>query len=243
MRNCPKCNVLVLDDDAKFCIECGTNLSAQNKEFKSTLPKPTEPTNIKKSGLVSLKKGQRVDLTKTNPSLKKILVGLGWDTNKYDGGYNFDLDAAAFLLGANGKITEETDFIFYNNPLHDSEAVEHLGDNLTGAGDGDDEQIKIDLDKVPNNIAKIAFTVTIHEAEERRQNFGQVSNAFIRIVDEVSEKEILRYDLGENFSTETAIVVAELYRNKGEWKFNAVGAGFNGGLAALCKNFGINIAF
>ena len=237
MRFCHKCGVKVFDDEAKFCIECGTDL---NSLCETNTPVEPKISKTKKFSGVSLKKGQRIDLTKTNPSLKKILVGLGWDTNKYDGEHDFDLDAAAFLLGANGKVIEETDFIFYNNPLHDSEAVEHLGDNLTGVGEGDDEQIKICLDKVPNNIAKIAFTVTIHEAEERRQNFGQISNAFIRIVDETSEKEILRYDLGEDFSTETAIVVAELYRNKGEWKFNAVGAGFNGGLADLCNNFGID---
>ena len=238
MRNCPKCNVQVLDDEAKFCIECGANL---NDDFKPKPPVPVKPQEKSKSFVVSLKKGQRTELTKTNPSLKKLLIGLGWDTNKYDGGFNFDLDAAAFLLGANGKVTKETDFIFYNNPVHDSESVEHLGDNLTGAGDGDDEQIRIDLSKMPNNIAKVAFTVTIHEAEERSQNFGQVSNAFIRIVDETSGKEIIRYDLGEDFSSETAIVVAEIYRYKSEWKFNAVGAGFSGGLAALCNNFGIAV--
>ena len=237
MRFCHACGVKVLDDDAKFCIECGENLNISSK----TKPSTTSKATANKNG-VSLKKGSRVDLTKNNPSLKKILVGLGWDTNKYDGEHDFDLDSAAFLLGANGKVIEETDFIFYNNPLHDSESVEHLGDNLTGIGEGDDEQIKIDLDKVPSNIAKIVFTVTIHEAQERRQNFGQVSNAFIRIVDEITGKEILRYDLGEDFSTETAIVVAEIYRNKSEWKFNAVGAGFSGGLAALCKNFGIDIS-
>lgn len=238
MRNCPKCNVQVLDDEAKFCIECGASL---NVDVKPSEPVPVKPPEKNKSSAVSLKKGQRTELTKTNPSLKKLLIGLGWDTNKYDGGYDFDLDAAAFLLGANGKVTEETDFIFYNNPIHYSDSVEHLSDNLTGAGDGDDEEIRIDLSKIPNNIAKVAFTVTIHEAEERQQSFGQVSNAFIRIVDETSGKEILRYDLSEDFSAETAIVVAEIYRYKGEWKFNAVGAGFNGGLVALCNNFGISV--
>lgn len=240
MRFCHKCGVKVFDDEAKFCIECGTSL---NVDVKPSPPVPVKLQKKSKSSVVSLKKGSRADLTKGNPSLKKLLVGLGWDTNKYDGEHDFDLDAAAFLLGANGKVTEETDFIFYNNPMHDSDSVEHLGDNLTGAGDGDDEEIRIDLSKIPNNIAKVAFTVTIHEAEERRQSFGQVSNAFIRIVDETSGKEILRYDLSEDFSAETAIVVAEIYRYSGEWKFNAVGAGFNGGLAALCQNFGIDIAF
>ncbi|MBO6178443.1 MAG: TerD family protein [Selenomonadaceae bacterium] len=190
---------------------------------------------------VSLSKGQKVDLTKGNPGLSKILVGLGWDTNKYDGGFDFDLDAAAFLLGANGKVTSDEDFVFYNNLKHKSGSVEHLGDNLTGAGEGDDEEIKIDLSKVPANIEKIDFTVTIHEADARKQNFGQVSNAFIRIVDEANNKELIRYDLGEDFSIETAIIVGELYRHNGEWKFNAIGSGFSGGLAALGKNFGVNV--
>ena len=187
--------------------------------------------------MISLFKGQKVDLTKSNPSLKKILVGLGWDTKKYDGGYDFDLDAAAFLLGVKGKVQSDSDFVFYNNLTHSSGAVQHMGDNLTGAGDGDDEQIRVDL----SNIDKVAFTVTIHEADVRKQNFGQVSNAFIRIVDEVSGKELIRYDLGEDFSVETALVVGELYRSGGEWKFNAIGSGFKGGLRALCQNFGVNV--
>lgn len=190
---------------------------------------------------ISLSKGQKVDLTKGNPSLKKVLVGLGWDTNKYDGGFAFDLDAAAFLLGANGKVDSDADFVFYNNLTHKSGSVEHKGDNLTGEGEGDDEQITIELDKVPADIEKIDFTVTIHEADARKQNFGQVSNAFIRIVDENMGKELIRYDLGEDFSVETALVVGEIYRHNGEWKFNAIGSGFSGGLAALCKNFGVNV--
>ena len=191
--------------------------------------------------MISLFKGQKIDLTKGNPKLSKILVGLGWDTKKYDGGYDFDLDAAAFLLGSNGKVQSDSDFVFYNNLRHSSGAVQHMGDNLTGAGDGDDEQIRVDLSKLPANIDKVAFTVTIHEADTRKQNFGQVSNAFIRIVDENSGKELIRYDLGEDFSIETAVVVGELYRNSGEWKFNAVGSGFKGGLRALCLNFGVNV--
>ena len=190
---------------------------------------------------ISLSKGQKVDLTKGNPGLSKILVGLGWDTNKYDGGYDFDLDAAAFILGANGKVLSDADFVFYNNLKHSSGAIQHMGDNLTGSGEGDDEQIKIDLAKVPANVEKIAFTVTIHEAEERHQNFGQVSNAFIRIADETTGQNLVRYDLGEDFSVETAVVVGELYRNAGEWKFNAIGSGFKGGLRALCLNFGVNV--
>ncbi|MBR1592359.1 MAG: TerD family protein [Ruminococcus sp.] len=190
---------------------------------------------------VSLTKGQKVDLTKGNPSLSKIIVGLGWDTNKYDGGADFDLDASAFLCGENGRVPSDSDFIFYSNLKHSSGAVEHTGDNLTGEGEGDDEVIKVDLSRVPANISKIAFTVTIYEADERRQNFGQVSNAYIHIVDQVTGNEIIRYDLGEDFSIETAIVVGEIYRNNGEWKFNAIGSGFQGGLYALCKNFGVNV--
>ncbi|MBE8954839.1 MAG: TerD family protein [Quinella sp. 2Q5] len=190
---------------------------------------------------VSLKKGQKVDLTKTNPGLKEILIGLGWDTNKYDGGSEFDLDTAAFMLKGDGKVASDADFIFYGNLKHASGSVEHMGDNLTGEGEGDDEQIKIDLSKVPADVEKIDFTVTIYEADERKQNFGQVENAFIRVVNMANNEELIRYDLGEDFSVETAVVIGELYRNKGEWKFNAIGSGFSGGLAALCGNFGVNV--
>jgi len=190
---------------------------------------------------VSLSKGQKVDLTKGNPGLSKIIVGLGWDTNKYDGGADFDLDAAAFLLAANGKVASDSDFVFYGNLKHSSGGVEHMGDNLTGEGEGDDEQIKVNLAAVPASVDKIGFTVTIYEAESRKQNFGQVSNAYIRIVDETSNAELIRYDLGEDFSVETAVVVGELYRNNGEWKFNAIGSGFQGGLKALCQNYGVNV--
>ena len=190
---------------------------------------------------IMLKKGQKIDLTKGNKSLKKILVGLGWDTNKYDGGYDFDLDAAAFCCGDDDKVHEDLDFIFYNNLKHETGAIEHLGDNLTGEGEGDDEQILVDLSLIPSRITKINFTVTLHEADERGQNFGQVSNAYVRVVNQENDEELLRYDLGEDFSVETAIVVAQLYKYNGEWKFNAIGSGFSGGLAALCKNFGLNV--
>lgn len=190
---------------------------------------------------VNLTKGQKVDITKTNPGLSKLRVGLGWDINKYDGGADFDLDACAFLCGENGRVTSDEDFIFYSNLRHRSGAVEHKGDNLTGEGEGDDEVIDVDLDRVPADIAKIAFTATIYEGEARRQNFGQVSNAFIRIVDQNTGTELIRYDLGEDFSIETSIVVGEIYRHHGEWKFNAIGSGFQGGLSALCKNFGVNV--
>lgn len=190
---------------------------------------------------INLQKGQKADLTKGNAGLSKLMVGLGWDTNHYSGGEDFDLDSAAFLLGENGKVFQDADFVFYNNLRHNSGAVEHLGDNLTGDGDGDDEQLKVDLSKVPQAYQKIAFTVTINDAEDRKQNFGQVSNAFIRIVDEVNGQELLRFDLGEDFSIETAVIFGELYRHNGEWKFNAVGRGFQGGLAALCNLYGIQV--
>jgi tellurium resistance protein TerD len=190
---------------------------------------------------VSLQKGQKVDLTKGNPSLTKIMVGLGWDVNRYDGGYDFDLDAAAFLLGENGKVPSDDEFVFYGNLKHKSGSVEHMGDNLTGSGEGDDEQIMVDLAKVPSNVSRIVFTVTIYDSDVRKQNFGQVSNSFIRIVDETNGSELIRFDLGEDFSIETAVVVGELYRHNGDWKFNAVGSGFSGGLRALCLQYGVNV--
>ena len=190
---------------------------------------------------VNLIKGQKTDLTKGNPNLSKILVGLGWDVKMYDGGYDFDLDASAFLIGANGRVQRDEDFVFYHNLRHYSGAVEHTGDNRTGAGEGDDEVIRVDLKRIPANIERVAFTVTIYEADERKQNFGQVSNAYIRILDEVSGEELIHYDLGEDFSIETALVVGELYRHSGEWKFSAIGSGFKGGLRALCLNYGVNV--
>ncbi len=190
---------------------------------------------------VSLKKGQKVDLTKTNPGLKEVMVGLGWDVKRYDGGSDFDLDASVFMLGESGKVPSDGEFIFYGNKKHSSGSVEHMGDNLTGAGEGDDEQIKINLAEIPANISKIDFTVTIYEAEQRKQNFGQVENAFIRVVNAANGEELIRYDLTEDFSIETAVVVGELYRHGGEWKFNAIGSGFEGGLAALGRNYGVNV--
>ena len=190
---------------------------------------------------VNLKKGQKVSLTKDNPGLKSVVVGIGWDVNRFDTGGSFDLDSSAFLITDAGKVSRQEDFIFYGNLKHPSGAVEHLGDNRTGEGEGDDEQIKVDLSKVPGNISKIAFAVTIYEAEERNQNFGQVNNAFIRIYNAETGEEMLRYDLGEHFSIETAAVFGELYRHNGEWKFNAIGSGFQGGLAALCSNYGIEV--
>ena len=190
---------------------------------------------------ISLKKGQKVSITKDNPGLSKVVVGLGWDVNQFDTGGDFDLDTAAFLLTDSGKVSTQEDFVFFGNLNHPSGSVQHLGDNRTGEGEGDDEQIKIELAKIPENITKIAFTVTIYEAEERNQNFGQVNNAFIRIYDETNGQEILRYDLGEDFSIETAAVFGELYKNGSEWKFNAIGSGYQGGLAALCANYGVEV--
>ncbi|MBM7700863.1 TerD family protein [Kurthia huakuii] len=190
---------------------------------------------------ISLQKGQKVDLTKGNPGLSNIVVGLGWDTNKYDGGQDFDLDSSVFLLNEASKVDDPANFVFYNNTVGGNGSVEHSGDNLTGVGDGDDEAVKVDLQNVPQNVSRIAFTVTIHDADARGQNFGMVSNSFIRIIDAASNTELIRYDLGEDFSIETAIVVGELYRHGTEWKFNAVGAGYQGGLAALATDYGLDI--
>ena len=190
---------------------------------------------------VNLTKGQKVSITKGNPGLSKVVIGLGWDVNQFDTGGSFDLDTAAFLLTDSGKVSASEDFVFFGNLVHPSGSVQHMGDNLTGAGEGDDEQIKINLSQIPEHISKIAFTVTIYEAETRHQNFGQVNNSFIRVYNEETGEEILRYDLGEDFSIETAAVFGELYKHNGEWKFNAIGSGYQGGLAALCANFGVDV--
>ena len=197
---------------------------------------------------INLQKGQKIDLTKGGTGLKQIMVGLGWDEAQQSssgGGFlglfkskpqDIDCDASAILCNTNGKYM---DLVYYRNLKLSDGSIVHQGDNLTGAGEGDDEQIKIALNLVPENIVRIAFTVTIYDAETRRQNFGQVNNAFIRIYNEATGEEMLRYDLGEDFSIETAAVFGELYKNNGEWKFNAIGSGFQGGLAALCSNYGI----
>ena len=186
---------------------------------------------------INLTKGQKISLQK---SIKLALVGLGWDTNRYVGSADFDLDASAFLLGANGKVRKDSDFIFYGNLQSDDGSVTHTGDSLEGGSGGDDETLFIDFTKVPEDVQKIVITVTIYEAQERGQNFGQVSNAYCRIVDESNGSELIRFDLGEDFSIETAVVVGELYKHNGEWKFNAIGSGFQGGLAALCGHYGID---
>lgn len=187
---------------------------------------------------LSLSKGGNLSLSKEAPGMTKVLVGLGWDARSTDG-QDFDLDASAFLLKADGKVRADPDFIFYNQLKSVDGSVEHTGDNRTGEGDGDDEAIKVDLSKVPADIDRIAFTVTIHEADARRQNFGQVRNAFIRIVNQDNNSEVARYDLAEDASTETAMIFAELYRNGAEWKFRAVGQGFAGGLKPLAESYGL----
>ncbi len=192
---------------------------------------------------VNLSKGQRVSLDK---NMSMALVGLGWDVNMYDGGNDFDLDASAFMLGANGKVRSDNDFIFYGNLESTDGSIKHTGDNLTGEGDGDDEVLIIDFSKIPANVEKIAITVTIYDAAARGQNFGQVSNAYVRVARMANENdmvgtEVLKFDLVEEFSIETAIVVCEIYRYNGEWKFNAVGSGYQGGLEALCRSYGVNV--
>jgi len=190
---------------------------------------------------VSLVKGGNVSLSKTAPSLKRILIGLGWDAKATDGD-DFDLDASAFLLAENGKVKGDDDFIFYNQLLSKCGSVEHTGDNRTGDGDGDDEALKINLDKVPTSIKRIVIGVTIHEADARKQNFGQVSDAFMRIVNLDNDIEIARFDLAEDYSTETAMIFGEVYNHNGEWKFKAVGQGFSGGLESMCRQFGVTVA-
>lgn len=188
---------------------------------------------------ISLSKGGNVSLSKESPGLDEVMVGLGWDVRATDG-QDFDLDASAFLLKGDGKVRSDGDFCFYNNKDIGG-AVVHQGDNRTGEGDGDDEQIKIVLSKVPADVEKVAVAVTIHDGESRGQSFGQVSNAFIRLVDNKSGNEIVRYDLSEDASVETAMILGEVYRNAGEWKFRAVGQGFKGGLGPLASNYGVNI--
>jgi tellurium resistance protein TerD len=189
---------------------------------------------------ISLQKGGNVNLSKEAPGLNKMVVGLGWDLRATDGAA-FDLDGAVFLLNSAGKVRSDADFIFYNNLKSVEGSVAHSGDNRTGAGEGDDESVTIDLAKVPADVDKIAICVTIHEAEQRRQNFGQVSKAFVRCVNASGNAEIARYDLSEDSSTEAAMVFGEVYRAGADWKFRAIGQGFKGGLGPLAKNFGVNV--
>ncbi|MDP3878664.1 MAG: TerD family protein [Methylobacter sp.] len=189
---------------------------------------------------VSLTKGGNVNLSKEAPGLNKIIVGLGWDARATDGAA-FDLDASVFLVKMDGKVRSDSDFCFYNNKVVGDGAVQHQGDNTTGAGEGDDETVKVELSKVPAELDKIVFSVTIHDAEARRQNFGQVSHAYIRICNEEGGAEIARYDLSEDASVETAMIFGEIYRVGAEWKFKAIGQGFAGGLGPLAASFGVNV--
>ncbi len=189
---------------------------------------------------VSLSKGGNVSLSKEAPGLKDIVIGLGWDTRSTDGSA-FDLDASMFMVKADEKVRNDGDFIFYNNKKSADGSVEHQGDNLTGEGEGDDEQIKVNLDGVPQDVAKLSVGVTIHDAETRSQNFGMVSNAFIRVVNGSDNSEIARYDLSEDASTETAMLFGEVYRKDNEWKFKAIGQGFAGGLGPMARNYGVSV--
>lgn len=189
---------------------------------------------------ISLVKGQKIDLTKGNAGLRKVVFALGWDLNRYDGDAEFDLDVSAFFTDDSGKVTGEQDFVFYGQPQHPSGSLTYSGDNRTGDGDGDDETMIVELSKIPANISKISFAATIYDAENRLQNFGMVDNSYIRAYDADTGEELMRFDLSEDFSTETALVVAEIYRHNGEWKFKAVGSGYSGGLKSLCNQYGID---
>jgi len=189
---------------------------------------------------ISLQKGGNVNLSKEAPGLKKMVIGLGWDARSTDGA-DFDLDGSAFLLKADGKVRSDTDFIFYNNLKSTCNSVTHTGDNRTGQGEGDDESVIIELDKIPADIDKISICVTIHEGAARNQNFGMVSKAYVRCVNANGNAEVARFDLSEDSSTETAMIFGELYRNSGDWKFKAVGQGFKGGLGPLASSYGVSV--
>ncbi len=189
---------------------------------------------------VSLSKGGNVSLTKEAPGLTAVLVGLGWDARTTSGA-DFDLDASALMLGTSGKILSDAHFVFFNNLTSPDGSVEHLGDNLTGEGEGDDEEIKVNLAAVPPEIDRVVVTVSIYDAETRQQSFGQVRNAYIRVVNQADNAEITRYDLSEDASTETAMIFGELYRNGADWKFRAVGQGYSTGLRGIALDFGVNV--
>ena len=189
---------------------------------------------------VSLNKGGNVSLTKEAPGLTAVLVGLGWDARTTSGA-DFDLDASALMVGTSGKILSDAHFVFFNNLTSPDGSVEHLGDNLTGEGEGDDEEIKIDLVAVPPEVDRIVITVSIYDAETRQQSFGQVRNAYIRVVNQADNAEVTRYDLSEDASTETAMIFGEVYRNNADWKFRAVGQGYSTGLRGIALDFGVNV--
>lgn len=189
---------------------------------------------------ISLSKGGNVNLSKEAPNLENVLVGLGWDARATDG-QDFDLDASLFMVKDDGKVPSDAYFIFYNQPKSPEGAIEHTGDNRTGAGEGDDEAVLVTLSKVPAEVQRLVIVVTIHDADARRQNFGQVSNAFVRIVNRDNNQEVVRFDLSEDYSTETAMIFGEIYRHSGDWKFRAVGQGYSGGLRALALQHGVNV--
>ena len=189
---------------------------------------------------VSLSKGGNVSLSKEAPGMKAAMVGLGWDARATDG-QSFDLDAAVFILGANGKVRTDNDFVFYNNPKGANGTVQYQGDNRSGAGTGDDEQVLLNLDGIPADVDKIVIAATIHEADTRRQSFGQVNNAYMRVINAEGGLEIARYDLSEDASTEAAMIFGEIYKRNDEWKFKAVGQGFAGGLGPLARNYGVDV--
>ena len=186
------------------------------------------------------KRGMKVDITKGNPGLSKIVVGLGWDTNRF-GSQNFDLDVSVFALNAQGKCSNDKDIVFFNNLAHSSEAIIHSGDEQSGATEGDDETITVDFFKMPSTIKKIAFVVTIHNAEVFSQNFGMVSNSYVRVVDPITNRELIKFDLGEDFSSETSVLACEVYQHNGEWKFNAVGQGYVAGLGKFVQDYGLTV--
>jgi tellurium resistance protein TerD len=189
---------------------------------------------------ITLQKGGNVNLSKEAPNLTHMLIGLGWDARATDG-QAFDLDASIFMVGADNKVSSDAFFIFYNQPKSPEGSVEHTGDNQTGAGEGDDESVKVNLGKVPPDVQKLVVTVTIHDAEARKQNFGQVGNAYIRVANQDNNGEVARFDLSEDYSTETAMIFGEIYRVGGDWKFKAVGQGYSGGLRALALQHGVNV--
>ena len=189
---------------------------------------------------LSLQKGGILSLSKAAPNLTNILIGLGWDVRTTDGAA-FDLDASLFMVGDTGKVRSDADFIFYNQAKSSCGSVEHTGDNRTGEGEGDDESVKVNLANVPANVSRLVVTVTIHDAQARQQSFGQVGGAFMRVINSADNSEIARFDLSEDYSTETAMIFGEIYRHSGEWKFKAIGQGYSGGLAAMCQQYGVNI--
>ncbi|MEU8134204.1 TerD family protein [Streptodolium elevatio] len=189
---------------------------------------------------VTLAKGGNVSLSKAAPGLSSVAVGLGWDVRATSGA-DFDLDASALLLGESGRVLSDAHFVFYNNLTSPDGSVQHTGDNLTGEGDGDDEVVNVELNGVPADVTRIVFPVSIHDADVRGQSFGQVRNAYIRVVNRGDDAELARYDLTEDASTETAMVFGELYRHGGEWKFRAVGQGYASGLGGIARDFGVNV--